>query len=211
MKKLVLTLTAVAGLAVASIAQDFGFQKQDFIVEGFFQSSHENNRNNEIKVNSLNFSPQVGYFVSDKIAVGVFVNAGNEKTTDYSGDNDTYERATSFGGGVFGRYYFLDLGARFKTYAQLSAGLGSSRASENDGTTTTKGDKTNYFGADAGIGINYFVTPNIAINFGLSNILAYQTAKVDVESAESVSGFSANVNVFENFFDTARFGLTFKF
>ncbi len=211
MKRLLLTLTAVAGLAVASKAQDFGFQKQDFIVEGFFQSSHENNKNTETKVNSLNFSPQVGYFVSDKIAVGVFVNLGTEKETYYGGDKDTYEKASSFSGGVFGRYYFLDLGARFKTYAQLSAGLGSSRSSVNDGTTTTKGDKTNYFGANAGLGINYFITPKIAINFGLTDILAYESAKLDVDGAESVSAFNANVNVFENFFDTASFGLTFKF
>jgi len=33
-----------------------------------------------------------------------------------------YEKGNNFGVGAFGRYYFLEVGSRFKTYAELGAG-----------------------------------------------------------------------------------------
>ncbi|WP_021192240.1 outer membrane beta-barrel protein [Sphingobacterium sp. B16(2022)] len=209
MKKLLLTLTAVAGLTFASQAQEFGFKKTDFIVEGNFSANTKNNKTAEKKENSFNFNPSVGYFVSDKVAVGLDFNFGNLKATDYSGTNDTYNKSSNFGVGAYGRYYFLDLGSRFKTYAQLAAGYQQRTGEVNNGTTTTDIPKVKGFGAGAGLGMNYFVTENIAINFGLTDLLSFGTAKED--GGKSSNEFNANINSFNNFFDTAKFGLTFKF
>jgi len=56
--------------------------------------------------------------------------------------------------------------------------------------------------------MQYFVTPKMAINFGLTDILSYSSNKFD--GGENVSEFNGNVNIFNNFFATAQFGMTFK-
>ncbi|NGM64411.1 outer membrane beta-barrel protein [Sphingobacterium sp. SGR-19] len=211
MKKLLLTLTAVAGLTVASKAQEFGFQKTDFIVEGFINSSNANDKQEEEKVSKFNFNPKFGYFVSDKIAVGLELAVGNTKTTDYSGENDVYEKGNNFGIGAFGRYYFLEVGSRFKTYAELGAGYNQVGGEFNNGTETTELDKTKGFGVNAGVGANYFLTNNIAVGFSFGNVVAFNSSKVDVDGAKAQNEFTTNINVFDNFFNTAHFGLTFKF
>ncbi|PRD54715.1 outer membrane beta-barrel protein [Sphingobacterium gobiense] len=211
MKKLLLTLTAVAGLTVASKAQEFGFQKTDFIVEGFINSSNTDDKQAEKKVSQFNFNPKFGYFVSDKIAVGLELTVGNSKTTDYSDETDVYTKDNNFGIGAFGRYYFLEVGSRFKTYAELGAGYNQMGGELNDGAETTKLDKTKGFGVNAGVGANYFLTNNIALGFSFGNVIAFNSSKVDVDGAKAQTEFSTKFNQFDNFFNTAHFGLTFKF
>ncbi|PRD45550.1 outer membrane beta-barrel protein [Sphingobacterium haloxyli] len=211
MKKLLLTLTAVAGLTVASKAQEFGFQKTDFIVEGFINSSNTDDKQTEKKVSKFNFNPKFGYFVSDKIAVGLELAVGNSKTTDYSGQQDASVKKNNFGIGAFGRYYFLEVGSRFKTYAELGAGYNQLGGETADGNATTDLAKTKGFGVNAGVGANYFLTNNIAIGFSFGDVIAFNSSKVDVDGAKSQNEFSTKINVFDNFFNTTHFGLTFKF
>jgi len=207
MKKLLLTLTAVAGLTLASNAQEFGFEKGNFIVEGSFGVSTLNNKNDDSKESSFQITPKAGYFVTDKIAVGVSLGYGQDKNTTNPAAGKHEETESAFSAGVFGRYYFLDLGSRFKTYTEAGVGYVNSTIEETDVDKL----KANGFGAGLGLGVNYFLTDKIAVNFALADIINYSTAKVDVDGAESVSSFNANVNVFNNFFSTAKFGLTFKF
>lgn len=207
MKKLLLTLTAVAGLTVASQAQEFGFGKGNVIVEGNLNVNTENNKNTEVKTSNFNFRPKAGYFLTDKIAVGV--NLGFGSTTNDNKKTDLEKSTNSFGAGVFGRYYFLEVGSRFKTYAELNADYTSSSSKTKTANTTVKDPKANGFGVNAGIGANYFLTEKIAVNFAFANVIGYNTSKV--KGAESVNEFGVNVNNFNNFFNTATFGLTFKF
>lgn len=211
MKKLLLTLTAIAGLTFASNAQDFGFKKTDFIVEGNFQATSVNNKNTDEKFSEFNFTPKFGYFVSDKIAVGVEFAFGQEKETTQQTAGETINKDNVFGVGAFGRYYFLELGSRFKTYTELGAGYLGTKSEVEVAGTTTENPKVNGFGANLGIGANYFLTDKIAINFAFTDVLSYGSAKADVDGAKSVSVFNANVNQFNNFFSNATFGLTFKF
>jgi outer membrane protein len=53
---------------------------------------------------------------------------------------------------------------------------------------------TNGASFGAGLGINYFVTDRIVLNFGLRNILSYQTSKVDVAGAKNTSSFGFDLN-----------------
>ena len=108
---------------------------------------------------------------------------------------------------MFGRYYIADLN-RFQPYAELGIGYDSSKTKRtsviNDVTTTVESPKFNQFGVNATLGFNYFVTPKIAINFALSDLIGFNSGKSDQ------SGSKATINNFNNFFDTATFGLTFK-
>lgn len=211
MKKFLLTLTAVAGLTVASQAQEFGFEKGNFIVEGNFKSSNENDKGADTKISSFNFNPKVGYFVTDKIAVGVNFGFGQEKENVKTSKTVTTEK--NFNVGAFGRYYFLEVGSRFKTYTEVGVGYNNIKGEEIkvDGTVTKEADKLNGFGAKAGIGANYFLTDKIAINFAFADVVSFNSRKADVDGAKATTDFNTNVNVFDNFFAKSTFGLTFKF
>ena len=202
MKKLMfMAAFAVFGLSnvnAQEIDTNYGFQESDVIVEGGIGFSSMKDKNVDSKTNAFSISPKVGYFISDDFAIGVegsFTSSTKEVAGVDTGDVKT------FGAGVFARYYFLDLGKRFKTYTELGLGYVSSK----DKIADVKADG---FGAGLNLGINYFVTENIAISFGLADVVSYSSAKVD--GGKAVSGFNGNINVFNNFFDTAQFGLLFR-
>ena len=202
MKKLMLMAAlAVFGLSnvnAQEVETTYGFDEGNVLLEGGLGFSTTKDKNFDSKTNEFSISPKVGYFVTDDFAVGVqgsFTTSTKEVAGVDTGDVKT------FGAGVFARYYFLDLGKRFKTYTELGLGYESGK----DKIADTKADG---FGAGLNLGINYFVTENIAISFGLADVLSYSSAEVD--GGKAVSGFNGNINVFNNFFDTAQFGLLFK-
>lgn len=102
------------------------------------------------------------YFVSDKLLVivqlGFGISIGEVLGVEVA-------KSSSLGAGVFCRYYFLELGQRFKTYADAGIDFGSTKSGLGNAEVTINGAS---FGA--GIGINYFVTERIVLNFGIRNI-----------------------------------------
>jgi len=207
MKKLLLTLTAVAGLTAASQAQEFGFGKGNVIVEGNLGLSTKNDKNTEVKTTNFKFTPKVGYFVTDKIAVGVNLHANTLNTknsaTNVKGNNN------ELGAGVFGRYYFLELGSRFKAYGELNADFTSTKSDVTTANVKVKAPNITKIGVNAGIGANYFLTDKIAVNFAFADVVGFNSAKA--KGGKAITEFGANVNQYNNFFDAATFGLTFKF
>ncbi|MBD3863923.1 outer membrane beta-barrel protein [Olleya marilimosa] len=212
MKKLLFT-AAIAVLGFTSVnaqeEQTFGFTEGDVIVEGNLGFNSENDKNTEIETSAFEFNPKVGYFLSDDLAVGVQLMLDTDKETD--GIADTETKTTTIGAGVFARYYFLELGKRFKTYGEFGVGFDSAKTEVEVPGVDVDDFKTNGIGANLGLGLNYFVNENIAINFALTDVLSYRSDKADVDGAESVTSFNGNLNVFNNFFQTAQFGLTWKF
>ena len=219
MKKIILSAAAIVAIAFSAKAQEtetpaFGFSAGNIIVEGNLSWNSEKDEDpngDELKTNNFNFNPKAGYFITDKFAVGVELGIGSNKVEDTPNGGPTDETKTNtFNAGVFGRYYFLDLGQRFKTYAEVGVGFGSGKT-EFNGTET---EKTNGVNAGLDLGINYFITPSFAINFGLADVLAYTSAKSEVPGVDGenkTNTFEGNINVFNNFFNTAQFGLTYKF
>lgn len=215
MKKVLLSAIAVMAFGISNAQEEtatYGFNQGDIIIEGNLGFNSTDDKNFEEKESGFNFSPSVGYFVSDKFAVGLALSVGNSKVEEYNVLIQETTKVNAFAVGVFGRYYFLELGERFKTYAQVGLEYGSAKSEFTDGiaNTSVTSPSTNGLGFGAGLGMNYFITPNMAINFGLSDILSYTSVKVDAPGAKATSNFNANVNVFNNFFATAQFGMTFK-
>lgn len=187
------------GFANAQESSSFGFSKGNILLEGNVGFSSTNDKNTETKTNSFEFNPKAGYFLTDKFALGIELGVGSDKEEVAGTDTD---KNSNLNVGVFGRYYFLELGQRFKTYAE--AGVGFNNGKEGLAETKYTG-----VGFGAGLGINYFVSESFAINFGLTDILSYDSKKY--KDAETVSEFEGNINVFNNFFTEAKFGLTYKF
>jgi len=208
MKKIILTVAAVFAFGFAN-AQDkkeskggFGFSEGDVFVEGSISTASTNDKNSDTKTSSFEFNPKAGYFLSDKFAVGVELGIGSGKTT-VAGTNTA--KSSNFNFGAFGRYYFLDLGQRFKTYTEFGFNVGSDKT----GVSTTV--KTNTFNVGAGLGMNYFVTPKVAISFGLGNVINFGSSKTDMSGDKGSSNMNVNLNVFNNFFNTPTFGALYKF
>lgn len=192
---------AVFGLSnvnAQEIEPTYGFEESSILLEGSLGFNSTKDKNTDTKTNGFSINPKIGYFLTEDLAIGV-EGAFTSDTREVAGTDVSDDK--TFGAGVFARYYFLDLGKRFKTYTELGLGYASIKDKIND-------IEADGFGAGLNLGINYFVTDNIAISFGLADLLSYSSAKVD--GGESVSGFNANLNVFNNFFETAQFGLTFK-
>ena len=179
MKKILLILVATLGLAANA---QTGFKKSDVFVEGSFSYAKEKGADA-----TYTFAPTVGYFLTDKFAVGAQVEKSN--TVD------------KLGAGVFARCYFLNVGKDFKVFSGLNLNtnalvLDASTADVNDFITRQN------FNANLGLGVNYFVTKKLALSANLANLASY-----NFETESFNVGFSG----VENPFNTTRFGVLYKF
>ena len=142
MKKILLILVAALGLTATA---QTGFKKSDKFVEGTF--SYEKTKDVDA---TWTLAPTVGYFLTDKTAVGISVETGNTAT-----------EGKHFCTTVFARHYFLNAGQNFKVYSQLGV------SNHNDADTKA------YFSTDLGLGLNYFVTKNLALTTSLASLASY--------------------------------------
>jgi len=161
------------------------FTKGDTFIEGTvnFVSSDD--------VKTFNFNPSVGYFLTNKFAAGVTVNTQSTKTADV-------KTSDSFGVGVFGRYYFLNIGERFTTFSQLAI------TSDSDKTADTK-----TLNANIGLGANYFITKNLSLTLSVADLVLYASIKAGTALAVNTTtvGFSGVINPFT----APTFGLNYRF
>lgn len=176
MKKILLILVATLGLTANA---QTGFKKSDVFVEGSFSYAKEKGADA-----TYTFAPTVGYFLTDKFAVGAQVEKSN--TTD------------KLGAGVFARCYFLNVGKDFKVFSGLNL---NTNALVLD-TTVDQFVARQNFNANLGLGVNYFVTKNLALSANLANLAGY-----NFETESFNVGFSG----VENPFNTTKFGVLYKF
>ncbi|GAA3759966.1 outer membrane beta-barrel protein [Flavobacterium ginsengiterrae] len=175
-------------------AKGVTFQNGDMILEGSIKISTGGEND------YYGFSPKFGYFLNDKFAVGAKIDYSSNK------EETTGIKTNVFGVGAFARYYFLELDKkRFKAYAEAGLGYGRNKIE----TPLVGSDTDNSLTADINVGLNYFVTKNIAVTFVLANVLAYNS--VSPENGPSSDTFQLNINLFENIFDQPQFGVLYRF
>ncbi|MFZ0599684.1 MAG: outer membrane beta-barrel protein [Flavobacterium sp.] len=176
-------------------AKGITFEKGDMFLEGSIKISTGG------ESDYYGFSPKFGYLLNDKFAVGAKLNYSSEKE-----EAVPQTKTNVFGVGAFARYYFLELDKkRFKAFAEAGLGFGSNKTK----ITGIEDDTDNSITADITVGLNYFVTKNIAVTFTLANVLAYNS--VSPENGPSSDTFNLNINLFENIFDQPQFGLLYRF
>lgn len=208
MKKLVLSALAVFSLTFVNAQEEekvYGFEEGDVFIEGMLGFSSSKDNNAETKASSFQFTPKGGIFLTDELAVGIDLGfASGKQEQKINNAYQTVAKASSVGFGAFARYYFLELGKRFKTYGEFGVGYASAKQG-----LAPQEQKVSVIGTGLSLGINYFVTDNLAINFGLADIISYTSEKPD--GGKSASKFNVGINEFNNFFgSTATFGLTYK-
>ncbi|OQA30107.1 MAG: hypothetical protein BWY55_00954 [archaeon ADurb.Bin336] len=180
MKKILLILVAMLGLTATA---QTGFKKSDVFVEGTFSYAKEKGQDATYGV-----APTVGYFLTDKFAVGAQVEKTN--TTD------------KLGAGVFARCYFLNVGKDFKVFSGLN--LNTNALVLDDSTTENLNDfiTRQNFNANLSLGVNYFVTKNLALSANLANLAGYN---FETES------FNVGFGGVDNPFNAPKFGVLYKF
>ncbi len=174
MKKILLILAVSLGLTATA---QTGFKKSDVFVEGTFSYAKEKGQDATYGV-----APTVGYFLTDKFAVGAQV----EKTSAM--DN--------FSAGVFGRYYFLNVGKDFKVFSGLGVNT-TDVIVEEDNTVAYSN-----VNANLGLGVNYFVTKNLALSANLANLAGYNF---------ETEGFNVGFDGVDNPLNATKFGVLYKF
>lgn len=188
MKKLLLTAAAVFAFGFAN-AQEGGFAKGDTFISG--TATFTNTKMGDVKADTYQVSPSVGYFVTENIALGLGVNFA-KSAMEFEGDEIEVK---STGASVGASYFFTPA----KPFSLL-AGLGISYNKAD-----LMGTDVNTFGVALAPGFNYFISKNFAVNANIG-VLGYTSQKMDVDGAEATNTFALGLNG-----SNLNFGLTYKF
>jgi outer membrane protein len=167
MKKITFTLTI---LLVSSFFATAQVEKGKWFMAGYGQMNFDIGKDKtkagstiseNDKYFEFNFNPLMGYFVIEKMPVGLFLDSYFDK---YKTDN--YEsKYSQFIIGPFVRYYVLQLDKLFP-YAEGRVGIGQYKSKYSDNDTQVE----TYSSAALGIGASYFFTNHLA----LDGVLGYR-------------------------------------
>jgi len=186
MKKIVLAAIAVMGFSFAN-AQTTGFSKGDVFVSGAVGIGSE--KTGDSKSNAFVLVPQVGYFVSENIAIGAKLGFASTK----EGDNKTND----FTVGAFGRYYFTPA-SQFSLYGQAGLDFTNSKEKPSD-------FKSNEVGANVGVGLSYFLSNHFAIEATWVG-LGFSSNNNGGKGADKTNSFNFGTDLRD-----VRFGVSYKF
>lgn len=121
------------------------------------KSSFNGSTNDEYSFTELSLNPMIGYFVMDKLPVGIYMEVYNFKEKD-AGDGDI-TRSGNLIIGPFARYYIKPFD-KLIPYAEARFGLGYHKERFTDEET----NKDNGFSYKFGAGASYFFIENVALD-----------------------------------------------
>ncbi|WP_291134574.1 outer membrane beta-barrel protein [Flavobacterium sp. UBA7663] len=197
MKKVLLSAVALLAFGFANAQEEKaneGFAKGDVFVTGAFTLGSE--KTGDVKSSSFEIAPQVGYFLTENIAIGGKLGYKADKAENAGGDT---QDDAGFTVGAFGRYYFTPA-SKFSLFAQL--GLDYSSMEDKLATDYTEAE----LGLGLGAGLNYFVSSNFSIEAGVA-VLGYSS---------NDNGGGSGVDKTNNFsfggdWRAVTFGVNYKF
>ncbi len=102
----------------------------------------------------FNLNPKMGYFLSEKVAVGAELYLGFDKQNDNE-EQETIRRATTIGFAPFVRYYVVTLN-KFSVFGTGSLGISHTSAETKFDGAVMQEPKT--------LGIGFSITPGLAYN-----------------------------------------------
>ncbi len=205
MKKIILSAAALFlfGFANAqeatSTTESKGFVNGDSFISG--SVGYSSTKTGDFKSDSFNISPQVGFFVSDNIAIGAFIAYTSESGDQVLEDTAFEVKTTAIAAGAFARYYATPT-SDFSFFGQFEVGYVSAK-SEVEGTDFES--KANGFALGLSPGISYFISSNWALEASMG-ALSYSSVKPDFDGAESTNNFELNLDMTD-----ITFGVIYKF
>ena len=152
---------------------------------------------------SLTLSPEVGYFLSDNLAVGVGVSFNsNSITTPITPTTSSVALNSTFMINPYARYFFYKSGS-FSAFAEGSVGYGSMMSETTLGANTTKNPSTSIISVGIAPGIAYDLSDKFSLIAKLGNV-GFQSSKktttntietTTTTSTTNVSNFGLNVGL----------------
>jgi hypothetical protein len=199
MKKIILTAAAVFAFSFAN-AQDGGFAKGNLFLRGdvsFGKSSTGN-----FDASASNFSPGIGYFVSDNVAIVGSLSIGSQDAARFEETEDgilVVDQSTfAVSAGV--RYLFTPASKfSFSLGADISSGSVKESVEDFEETQTLK-----TFAFSLPVGLNYFVSNKLALTAELGG-LSYSTNDNGGDGAEETTSTNIGLSM-----SNVRFGLVYK-
>lgn len=202
MKKL-LVLGAVALFAGvnAQETETVGFNMGDTFITGAVGFNSQTT--GDVKNNTFSIAPSVGYFVTPNVAIGARVGYTNS-TAKYTEANVNFSNeVNAFEIGAFGRYYWMPT-SRFSIFSELAANYANAKNTLNAGNVSVD-NKANGFNIALAPGINYFLSPNFALE-ATWGIINYSSVKPDVDGAIATDNFGIGLDL-----NDISLGLVYKF
>lgn len=202
MKKVFLIALVVFSATMANAQEKHvngNFEKDDIYISGslgFNNNSTSSLAGQDVVTSAFTFSPSIGYFISENIALKLGLSIGN--TSSEFGGQDT---ETGVFGINLGGVYFFSPEDNFSFI--LGADVFYSSASQE--VAGVKQPDTNAFGLLVSPGVNYFISESFALRASVGT-LSYYSSKIDFNGAPSTNNFSLNVNL-----SNINLGLTYKF
>jgi outer membrane protein len=177
-KQLKFVIAALVLMVTTMTVSAQTFKKSDKFVEGTVSYT----KSTDVKA-SYSIKPTIGYFLTSKVAVGVFGEVGETAT----------EQTANIG--AFARCYFLTIGKHCDIYSQVDVASNSTKVSDVKSTS---------FASNLGLGANYFVTSKLGLTMNVANLISF-------ESADSKSTTTIGFEGVSNPFATSKFGVIYKF
>ena len=245
MKKITLIMFAIVFSFAASaqiqqgqliIGGSFGFGTSGGSTENIVAGVSTTVDNN--KVMTFNIIPSVGYMLTENIALGLGVGYDFQKTTVFNAFTDPTDATNTFDNVIkqgtfalnpFFRYY-KPVSEKFYIYGEFAIPIGMMSTKElemdiNDNTGAADGtkdseaiNKTIAMGPQIGLGVNYFISPMIALeaNFNLLGF-TYASNKITQTDKEGKNGTiqkTSSMNLdfdTDNVFNTGNISVGIKF
>ncbi|MFD2921917.1 hypothetical protein ACFS6H_19515 [Terrimonas rubra] len=196
----------ISALALGMTSFAFA-QKGSILVGGDLGFNFGNNKNTEVKTNSIDFNPMVGYQFTDNWTAGVLGVSSFGKTEDVNGSVTTTAKNSTFGGGLFVRYS-KPLSSIFNLYFQAegttSVTKGETETKSGSTSLTVKNDDINNFGVKLYPAVFVNLKDNFGLNFNFGGF-NFNSSKVDVDGAKAVTntgltfGKTVNIGITKNF------------
>lgn len=213
MKKVLLSAVAIFAFGFANAQEEAatsngGFAKGDMFMSGSFGIN--STKMGDFKSSEFTIAPSFNYFVTDNISVGAKVGYASAKDaymSSFEGEALPYDAAVDYNKltfGVMGRYYFTPA-SQFSLFGQFGVDYGISTITSFDDVSIDEDNKVNSLNLGLGLGVNYFVSKNFALEAGIG-VLGYNTSKADYDGAESTDTFTFGANL-----TNINLGLIYKF
>jgi opacity protein-like surface antigen len=199
MKKVLFTAAALFAFGFANAQEevettDGGFAKGNIFMSGTV--GFNSDKTGPSKMTGFEIEPRVGFFLTDNIAIGAKIGFESDKTSVLGVDTNDNSTLTA---GAFARYYFTP-GNEFSVFGEFGFDYMSMKDNMPAGLTS------NGIGTGVGVGVNYFLSNNFAIEASWAG-LRYMTndngGAVGVPSSDS---FGLRVDM-----RSINFGLLYKF
>ena len=193
MKKAIFTISIILLTAIGVNAQKSteGYAKGNTFTSGQFAFNSETT--GDVKTSSIDFSPTVGYFVSNNVAIGVQLGVTNSVSKFKS---TTTSEKNGYSAGVLARYY-MNPTNKFSVFGSAAVSFGALNTKDSVNTTN--------FSFGFAPGISYFLSNHFAIETTIGR-LGFSSIKPDVDGADATNSINFGLNL-----TAATFSLVYKF